>query len=428
MSGTLVKLGDVVDYQTGHPFKSKEYVDEGVRLLRGDNIGQGCLRWDGAKFWPEETSDKIKAFYLNPGDVVLAMDRPWIEAGLKYSVVLPSDIPSLLVQRVSRLRGTQALDGGFLRYLIGSQEFTNYILDITTGTAVPHISGRDILAYEFELPTLERQREIASILSALDDKIELNRRMAATLEELARSLYRSWFVDFDPVRAKMEGRQPAFMDDTTAALFPDGFGENGLPEGWKSKGLSEVATFLNGAALQKYPARDGEESLPVIKIAELRNGVTPKSGRTTVELPPKYFVRNGDVLFSWSGSLLQKVWTEGDGALNQHLFKVSSDVVPKWYHYFAVDQHMEEFQAIAQSKATTMGHIQRHHLDEAIVILPDEEVLKQADEIVSPIFDKAVAVRLENQTLAALRDSLLPKLMSGELRVGEAQDQVTEVA
>ena len=315
---------------------------------------------------------------------------------------------------------------GYLLSFLTHPEIKDYVGGFNAGGSRRALTKGHIESFEIALPPLGEQFEIATILGALDDKIELNRRMSTTLEEIARSLYQSWFVDFDPVHAKSEGLQPAFVDEATTELFPNRFGDEGLPEGWEATGLSGIATFLNGAALQKYPAGEGEESVPVIKIAELRNGVTNKSGRATIDLPPKYFVRNGDVLFSWSGSLLQKVWTEGDGALNQHLFKVSSDVVPKWYHYFGVDQHMEEFQAIAQSKATTMGHIQRHHLDEAIVVLPDENVLRKADEIISPIFEKSVAARLENQNLAALRDSLLPKLISGELRVGEAREQLED--
>ncbi len=411
----------------GYRAKNSEMAEEGVPFVRAGDV-DGRVNTISADLLSPASVEKVGRKRSMPGDVVITTKGT---IG-RLAFVKSGDPEFIYSPQLCFWRSLQLdlIDPRWLFFAMRSQEMLNQISWSAGQTDMaPYVSLTDQrTAFKITLPPINEQREISSILGALDDKIELNRRMAATLEEMARSLYRSWFVDFDPVRAKMEGRQPAFMDDTTAALFPDRFGDNGLPEGWESKGLSEVATFLNGAALQKYPARDGEESLPVIKIAELRNGVTPKSGRATVELPPKYFVRNGDVLFSWSGSLLQKVWTEGDGALNQHLFKVSSDVVPKWYHYFAVDQHMEEFQAIAQSKATTMGHIQRHHLDEAIVILPDEEVLKTADEIISPIFDKAVAVQLENQTLAALRDSLLPKLMSGELRVGEAQDQVAELA
>lgn len=423
-----VALGDVVDYQTGFPFKSTHYAEAGIRLLRGDNIAQGNLRWNGAKFWPDAASAEIDKFGLQPGDIVLAMDRPWIEAGLKYASVRADDLPALLVQRVARLRGTHIIYGGFLRYLIGSSAFTEHILNITTGTAVPHISGKDILSFQFELPPMARQREIAAILGALDDKIEVNCKASATLEEMARALYHSWFVDFDPVWAKLEGRQPAHMDAVTAALFPDSFNDNGLPVGWSERGLSQIADFLNGAALQKYPAAQGVEYLTVIKIPELRNGISPGSGKASCDLPERFKVADGDILFSWSGSLLQRVWTGGAGALNQHLFKVTSTVVPKWFHYFAVDYYMEDFRMIAASKATTMGHIQRHHLDEAKITLPSALILNAADRVIAPLFDRMVQVNLESRTLATMRDTLLPRLMSGELRVGEARELVEEVA
>jgi type I restriction enzyme S subunit len=316
----------------------------------------------------------------------------------------------------------------FIHYWLRSPATREKFSREGSGTGIQNVSQALLNSQEIELPDLSEQREIAAVLGVLDDKIEVNRKTAATLEEMARALYRSWFVDFDPVHAKAAGRAPTHIDAATAALFPESFGEDGLPEGWEEHGLSAIATFLNGTALQKYPAKDGEASLPVIKIAELRNGVTPKSGRATKDIPAKFLIENGDVLFSWSGSLLQKVWTNGAGALNQHLFKVSSGLVPKWFHYFAVDQHMNNFRHIAQSKATTMGHIQRHHLDEAMVCVPTHQVMTAAEELISPLFEKFIALDLENHSLAALRDTLLPRLMSGELRVGEAKEQVEAVA
>lgn len=209
------------------------------------------------------------------------------------------------------------------------------------------------------MPSPAEQGAIGHILQTLDDKIEVNRRMSATLESMARALFKSWFVDFEPVRAKAAGRDPR-LPSYLSALFPDRLTEveyGEVPEGWEVKPLSEVAEFLNGLALQKYPASDLDDSLPVIKIAELRNGVTAKSDRASRDVPGKYIVKDGDFLFSWSGSLLAKFWTEGDGALNQHLFKVTSDRYLNWFFAEWVQVHLEEFQRIAAFKATTMGHI-----------------------------------------------------------------------
>ena len=185
--------------------------------------------------------------------------------------------------------------------------------------------------------------------------------------------------------------------------------------------LDQIASFLNGLALQKFPAKLGEPSLPVIKIAELRSGITANSNRASFELPPKYVVKDGDFLFSWSGSLLAKFWTEGRGALNQHLFKVSSEEFPAWFYSQWVWHHLEEFQLIAASKATTMGHIQRGHLTAAQTICPPTETLTAFGTIMKPLLDQVIANQLESRTLAETRDLLLPKLMSGEIRVAQAE-------
>lgn len=421
-----VRLGDVVDFLTGFPFKSIDYTEDssGVRLLRGDNIVQGALRWDGVKRWPASLATQHETYRLLPGDVVIAMDRPWIEAGLKYAALADEDCPSLLVQRVTRLRETEHITARYLRYVIGGRNFTEYVLAVQTGTAVPHISGGQIKAFELLLPPIPTQEAITSVLGALDDKIELNRRMNETLETTARAIFKDWFVDFGPTRAKIEGRAPYLAPDL-ASLFPEGLDADGKPQGWIVKPLDQVADFLNGLALQKYPA-NGSNSLPVIKIAQLRAASVASADRASTEIPKDYIVENGDVLFSWSGSLLHRVWTAGRGALNQHLFKVTSKQFPKWFFFHWISEHMPSFQATAASKATTMGHIQRHHLTQAITFTATPAVMKAADEIIGPLFDRQIANDLEARTLAATRDFLLPKLMSGEVRVKDAEKLVGE--
>ena len=228
-----VRLGEVADFLTGFPFKSANYTDEsvGIRLIRGDNIMQGAMRWEGVKRWPAHLANQSEDYRLSPGDVVLAMDRPWIEAGLKFAALSDDDCPSLLVQRVTRLRGTERIDKGFLRYVIGGRHFTDYVLAVQTGTAVPHISGGQIKAFQFLLPDIAEQRSIVSVLGPLDEKIELNRRMNETLEAMARAIFKDWFVDFGPTRAKAEGRTP-YLAPELWSLFPNELDEEGKPQGW----------------------------------------------------------------------------------------------------------------------------------------------------------------------------------------------------
>jgi type I restriction enzyme, S subunit len=414
-------LGAEVDLLTGFPFKSERYTDcdDSIRLVRGDNIVQGGIRWDGVKKWPLSESAQHELYHLREGDVVLAMDRPWIEAGLKYAAISKYDLPCLLVQRTARLRGGPKLDIGFLRYLIGSREFTQHIHAITTGTAVPHISGKQIGDFTFARPPLRDQKAIAKILRAFDDVIELNRRMNATLEAIARALFQNWFVDFEPVRAKIDGRKPAGLDAATAALFPAHLEESPLghtPQGWEVRSLDKIADYLNGLALQKYPPHDGP-TLPVIKIAQLRKNDSEGADRCNMELAPEYIIGDGDVLFSWSGSLEVELWGGGPGALNQHLFKVTSAEFPKWFYYLWTLYHLDDFRLIADGKATTMGHIQRGHLTAAKVLIPPPELVKAMTRITAPLLDRIIANRIQSRTLATLRNTLLPKLLSGELSV-----------
>lgn len=236
------------------------------------------------------------------------------------------------------------------------------------------------------LPPLPEQRAIASVLSSLDDKIDLLHRQNATLEKLAETLFREWFV------------------------------ENPNSD-WEERPLSTIATFLNGLACQKYPPKNEVDKLPVLKIKELRNGISEDCDWCTTEIDDKYIVDNGEVIFSWSASLMVKIWNGETCILNQHLFKVMSDEFPKWYYYLWSKYHLDQFIAIARAHATTMGHIKRGDLDEAMVLVPSQKEMESYTESIEPIIEKIVTNNRQIRTLTALRDALLPKLMSGEVRI-----------
>jgi type I restriction enzyme S subunit len=319
-----------------------------------------------------------------------------------------------------------SVDPGFLYWLFVSPDFNRHLATTASGTKILHTSPGRIKEYSFFLPPLEEQREIASLLGALEDKIELNRRMNETLEAMARALFKSWFVDFDPVRAKMEGRQPVGVDTEAAALFPETFEDSQVgevPAGWAISPLDGIASFLNGLAMQKYPATGGH-SLPVIKIAELRNGISGSTSRAGLDVPAQYVVQDGDLLFSWSGTLDVQIWCGGPGALNQHLFKVTSSSCPWWFVYFWLKEYLPTFRGIAADKATTMGHIQRRHLSDALVPVPPDSLLRHADGMVAPLFKRVICNNLESRTVTEIRDMVLPKLLSGEIRLREAEAMV----
>lgn len=312
----------------------------------------------------------------------------------------------------------------FAFYLLKALDFSRY----NSGSAQPSLNRNFIYPIEVRVPPPDQQRAIAHILGTLDDKIELNRRMNETLEAMARALFKSWFVDFDPVRAKAEGRDPGFpkplADLFPARLVDSELGE--IPVGWEVKSLDQMARFLNGLALQKYPPADGR-SLPVIKIAQLRAGNTDGADRASAGLQADYVVGDGDILFSWSGSLECRLWAGGPGALNQHLFKVTSNQYPRWLCHLGIHQHLDNFRHIAAGKATTMGHIQRHHLSDAKLPVPPPALLRAMGSVIGPIVESTWRRAVQSRTLAAVRDSLLPKLISGELRLRDVQPAVESV-
>jgi type I restriction enzyme S subunit len=193
-------LGEEVDLLAGFAFKSIQYtnVDDDIRLLRGDNIIQGCLRWDDVKRWPATDSEDYDRYQLREGDVVLAMDRPWVNVGLKYATISADDVPCLLVQRTARLRGGANLDNRFLKLLIGSSAFISHILGVQTGIGVPHISGQQIKDFEFARPPIADQRRIADNLESLREETQrlasLYERKLAAMEALRRSLLHQAFA------------------------------------------------------------------------------------------------------------------------------------------------------------------------------------------------------------------------------------------
>ncbi len=260
------------------------------------------------------------------------------------------------------------------------------------------------------VPPEREQQQIASILSSLDDKIELNRKMNKTLEEIGKALFKRWFVDFE---FPNENGEP--YKSSGGEMVDSEIGE--MPKGYQIKSLDQIAEYLNGVACQKYPPLNDIDSLPVIKIAELKGGFSENSNRASSKVDEKYHIKSGDVLFSWSGSLEVCLWPYGEGILNQHLFKVSSEYYPKWFYYFWTLEHLSHFRIIAASKATTMGHIQRKHLSDALTVVPTEDILIRLSPIIEEILEKIIVNNKEIMNLSNVRDSILPRLMSGKIRV-----------
>jgi type I restriction enzyme, S subunit len=394
-----------------------EFVAHGVPFVRPGDLMDGRIDLSGCDRINEVAFQRVRKGIGQGGDIVLTTN-----ATIGRVAITPLDAPVFVTNpqtTVWRSTNPEILNQYYLFCFMRSSGFQEQLRMHTGRNATfDYISLTKQRSLTIPLPPLVEQKIIAAVLGALDDKIELNRRMNATLEAMARALFQSWFVDFDPVRAKLDGCRPTRLDPAIAALFPNEFEDSELgqiPKDWEVKGLDQIATYLNGLAHQKFPPGDGE-TLPVIKIAQLRQGNTTGADRCNTDVPSEYVIHDGDVLFSWSGSLEVELWCGGDGALNQHLFKVTSGEFPKWFYYFWTRHHLDDFRLIAADKATTMGHIQRKHLSAAKVVVPPRSLLDAMTQRMSQLVEKIVSNRLESRALWMVRDALLPKLLSGELR------------
>ena len=418
----VLRLGDVCTKigSGATPRGGKEaYLEDGpYRLIRSQNVHNDRFRPDGLACIDEQQASELSNVEVFDEDVLLNITGDSVARSCQ---VAPDVLPARVNQHVAIIRpNPSVLSPSFLRYFLVRPDIQTELLSWAgSGGTRNALTKRMIESFEICVPpSVDEQYAIGHILSTLDERIELNRRMCETLESMAQTLFKSWFVDFDPVRTKIDGRLPDF-GIYLADLFADRLVESQrgtIPEGWTYKSLDEIATFINGLALQKYPPKD-DFSLPVIKIAQLRTGNTPGSDLASSALNPKFVVQDGDILFSWSGSLECRLWTGGEGALNQHLFKVVPIDAPKWLCYLMVHRHLEDFRAIAAGKATTMGHIQRHHLSDAMQAIPPLDILHQLDPMLRPIVDNMVGLGIEVARLTELKEALLPNLVSGKVEL-----------
>ena len=417
----VVPLDDLTEEETPITYGVVKPGEEGdVPFVRGGDIAGGRVLMDQLRTIGRDVSQQYRRTLLRGGEILVSL----VGNPGQIAIAPPSLAGANIARQVGLVRLKPGIDTRFVSYFLQSRDGQTALGAQSLGSVQQVINLRDLKTVKVPLPPLAEQKAIAAVLGALDDKIELNRRMNATLEAMARALFQSWFVDFDPVRRnKDEGGR---MKDEISALFPDSFQDSALgiiPKGWEVRSLDKTANYLNGLALQKYPPGEGP-TLPVIKIAQLRKGDSVGADRCNSNLPPDYVVQDGDVLFSWSGSLEVELWCGGPGALNQHLFKVTTPEFPKWFYYLWTLHHLEEFRLIAAAKATTMGHIQRGHLTAAKALIPPRPLLDAMTRTMSPLIDQIIANRLQSRTLATLRDTLLPKLLSGELSVARLESEL----
>ena len=383
-------ITDIAAGPFGSNLKVECFVPTGFPIIDGANLKGFKVTDNITKFVTEEKAQSLHRSIAHRGDVVVT-----ISGTIGQIAYIPEDSEYeayLVSQRQFRVTfdDTQVFVP-YLVYYFHTAQGQHQILSFANQTGVPALSQplKNFKKITIDLPPLEEQRRIAGILGSLDDKIELNRRINANLEAQAQALFRSWFVDND----------------------------NQLGN-YQTKSLTDIAQYLNGLAMQKFPPESIQNSLPVLKIKELGQGLCDASSdRCSTSIKPEYVINDGDVIFSWSGTLLVDVWCGGKCGLNQHLFKVTSDNYPKWFIFYWTKHHLDKFIRIAKDKAVTMGHIKRCDLESSEVKVPEKSILEYLDKIFTPLFDSMITHRIENRKLSALRDTLLPKLMAGEINL-----------
>lgn len=381
----MTTLQVVADMLVGFAFKSTGFLDadsDGPRLVRGDNVQQGYLRWgDKTKRWSPVDLDSLERYQLAEGDVLLAMDRPIVGDGLKMAWITKDDLPALLVQRVCRLRGKAGrARTEFLRYVLAAPEFSAHIHRITTGANIPHISGKDIGSYEFELPSLSEQDAIVFCLKAYDDLIATNQRRIALLEQAARLLYREWFVHL-----RFPGHELVTVSD-------------GVPEGWCLIPLGSIATLSYGKALKAGDRKDGD--VPVYGSS----GIVGAHNQALVPAGAIVVGRKGNV-----GSLyLSQVPCYPIDTV----FYIAPEQVSLWL-FLAL--HQLNF---ISSDAAVPG-LNRNYAHALPLLLPTDAVRDSFQQVVAPMYEQINLLFKQNEHTARARDLLLPKLMSGQIDVSQ---------
>lgn len=379
----MKRLGDVTEMLVGFAFKSAGFLDadaEGVRLLRGDNVQQGYIRWgDKTKKWPAADYDDLVRYQLAEGDVILAMDRPIVGDGLKMAWIQSEDLPALLVQRVCRLRGkTGVALTDFIRYVLAAPEFSAHIHRVTTGANIPHISGKDIAAYEFSLPDLDDQARIVECLSAYDDLIATNQRRIALLEDAARRLFREWFV-----LLRFPGHDALRVRD-------------GVPDGWQIKTLEAIAPLRYGKALKATDRKDGK--VPVF-------GSSGIVGSHDVAL-----VDSGAIVVGRKGNVGSLYFSPVPCFPIDTVFYIDPEQASYWL-FLAL--HQLNF----ISSDSAVPGLNRSYAHSLPLLQPSSVIAAAFERLVQPLFEQSHQLIEQNGQLACARDLLLPKLMSGQLDV-----------
>ena len=421
---TKYKLGELVDVTRGMSLPGENYSESGelIRLTLGNfNYNGGGFKENTSKSDIYYIGEVKSEYILNKGDIITPLTEQTLGL-LGSTAMIPESGKYIQSQDVALVTPDESkLDHLFCYYLVSSDVVKKQLSAAAQQTKIRHTSPDKIKDCTVWIPELKLQEKIGKTLYGIDQKIALNTRMNAELEAMAKQLYDYWFVQFDfPfdfAQGKPNENGKPYKSSGGKMVWNEKL-KREIPEGWEVKNLFHIAKFTNGIACQNYRPTN-ENKLPVIKIREMHDGFGNDTEYATTNIPESVKVYNKDVLFSWSASLEVMLWSLGEGALNQHIFKVTSNNgYPKSFFFYQLLEYVDIFKKIAEARKTTMGHITQDHLEQsAIIVPPDLKLPNLLEKKLSPIMDKIVKLNEEKSSLTRLRDSLLPMLMNGQVTI-----------
>lgn len=404
--------------QDGDWIETKDQSSAGYRLLQIGNIAVGKFRESGKpRYVSEDTFRRLNCTKIEIGDVLIArMPEPTGRAWC-VDAPIPDSITSVDVAIV-RVDPTK-LNAKYLAYFLNQKSTLQLIASLQTGSTRQRIKRSDLATLEIRTHSLDTQQAIANFLTNLDEKIASNSALSETLEDIAQAIFKSWFIDFDPVKAKMAGEKPAGMDDATAALFPDSMEESELgliPKGWKVSNLDSLSLVRYGAPFASKLFNTTKVGLPLIRIRDLKKqSISTWSPENHTK---GFLVAGGELLVGMDGEFNPTIWLGEDALVNQRICKIEpKDFVSNFFLYFTLLPIMRRIEH--GSTGSTVIHLGKTDIDAIRVSEPSQKILNEYKSMVEPMLRQIVSLNIQTRILQQARDALLPRLISGELQIPE---------
>ena len=403
-----VKLGTITDSCLGKMLDAEKNRGTYQPYLANINVRWGDFELDNLPQMRFE-DDEQERYGIVKGDLIVCEGG---EPG--RCAIWDGSIPNMKIQKaLHRVRAHQGIDIRYIYYWMLLAGKKNLLKNYFTGSTIKHLPGDKLKEILIDVPNYKTQTQVADILASIDSLIKHNQMINDNLQQQLKLMYDYWFTQFD----FPDDNGKPYRSSGGAMVWNEQLKRN-IPAGWAADNLYAVADYINGLACQNYRPDNDEHKLPVIKITEMHNGITDSTEFVRDDIPEKYIIENGDILFSWSATLETMLWYGGRGGLNQHIFKVVPKA-PKYFAYSQLSSYIINFKAIAEARKTTMGHITTDHMEQSRIAIPPTIVQETFNRQVTPLYEEYANNCKENLRLQALRDWLLPMLMNGQATIAD---------